>query len=181
MNEPASDVIAGVIDEHIQALALMIRALANESEKSAKRGNGGKLFGQTLGMLILVATFIGESQQVQLPTLKAWIPFAIGIMGVLVTVTGQYMNPESRIKLAQACSDLASKIRLLRNKVRVDIVSIDGTDESKMRALLEELQESEKAIFQDARSAGISTNISLILDQKFAARPITTFQKLTGS
>ena len=148
----------------------MITALANESEKSAKRGNGGKLFGQALGILILIATFVGESEQVGLPTLKAWIPFAIGIMGVMVTVTGQYINPEGRMKLAEACSNIASKIRVLRNKVRIDVASIDQTDDSKMRALLEELQGSEKAIFQDARGAAISTDISLILDQRFGQK-----------
>ena len=63
-------VIAEVIEHHTEALAMMIRSLAKESEKSAKRGNSGKLFGQALGILILIATFIGESKQVSLEFIR---------------------------------------------------------------------------------------------------------------
>ena len=180
MSESAGKVIAEVIEHHTEALAKMIRSLAKESEKSAKRGNSGKLFGQALGILILIATFIGESKQVSLEFIRDWIPFAVGMMGIAVTVTGQYINPEGRMKLAQASSDLASKIRVLRNKVRVDVASIDQSDDAKMQALLEQLQETEKGIFQDARGAGINTDISLILDQRFASKT-TIFERMTGN
>jgi hypothetical protein len=102
-------------------------------------------------------------------------------MGIAVTVTGQYINPEGRMKLAEACSNLASKIRVLRNKIRVDVASADQSDDSKMQALLAQLQDTEKGIFQDARSAAISTDISLILDQRFASKTRTTFERMTGT
>ena len=180
MSESASKVIAEVIEQHTEALAMMIRSLAKESEKSAKRGNGGKLFGQALGILILIATFIGETDLESLQFVRGWIPFAVGIMGIAVTVTGQYINPEGRMKLAQASSDLASKIRVLRNKVRVDVASIDQSDDGKMQALLEQLQDTENGIFQDARSAGINSDISLILDQRFASKS-TIFERMAGN
>ena len=57
---------------------------------------------------------------------------------------------------------------------------LDQSDDGKMQALLEQLQDTENGIFQDARSAGINSDISLILDQRFASKS-TIFERMAGN